>query len=90
MHHARHKTDNMVYERIDHKSALQMRKENDVLSDKPLKKHMEKKVISKMMGKAAGPSGIKLEMIRIADDTGNTMIQDLANAIIHDGKVKTD
>ena len=51
---------------------------------------MVKKVISKMLGKAAGPSGIKVEMIRIADDTGNTMINDLANAIIHDGKVKTD
>ena len=43
-----------------------------------------------MLDKAAGPSGIVMEMIRTADDTGNTMIRDLVTAIIHDGKVKTD
>ena len=29
-------------------------------------------------------------MIKAAGDTGATMIQDLATAIIHDGKVPTD
>ena len=41
-------------------------------------------------GKAAGPSGIVVEMIKAAGDTGATMIRDLATAIIHDGKVPTD
>ena len=50
---------------------------------------MVKKVISKMLGEAAGQPGIVVEMVRTADDTGNTMIQDLASAIIHGGKVKT-
>ena len=51
---------------------------------------MVKKAISKMKsGKAAGPSGIVVEMIK-ADDTGATMIRDLATAIISDGKVPTD
>ena len=50
-----------------------------------------KKAISKMKsGKAAGPSGIVMEMIKAAGDTGATMIHDLATAIIHDGKVATD
>ena len=31
-----------------------------------------------------------MEMIKAAGDTGATMIQDLATAIIHDGKVPTD
>ena len=33
-------------------------------------------------GKAAGPSGIVVEMIKAAGDTGATMIRDLATAII--------
>ena len=41
-------------------------------------------------GKAAGPSGIVLEMIKAAGDTGATMIRDLATAIIRDGKVPND
>ena len=52
-----------------------------------------KKAISKMKsGKAAGPSGIVVEMIKAAGDTGTgaTMIRDLATAIIRDGKVPTD
>ena len=51
---------------------------------------MVKKAISKMKSsKAAGPSGIVVEMIKAAGDTGATMIHDLATAIIHDGKVPT-
>ena len=41
-------------------------------------------------GKAAGPLGIVVEMIKAAGDTGATMIRDLATAIIRDGKVPTD
>ena len=41
-------------------------------------------------GKAAGPSGIAVEMIKAAGDTGATMIHDLATAIFRDGKVPTD
>ena len=41
-------------------------------------------------GKAAGPSGIVLEMIRAAGDTGASVIRDLAVAIIRDGKVPSD
>ena len=52
---------------------------------------MVKKSISKMKsGKAAGPSGIVVEMIKAAGDTGATMIRDLASAIICDGKVPAD
>ena len=57
----------------------------------PITIDMVKKAISKMKsGKAAGPSGIVVEMIKAAGDTGATMIRDLATAIIHDGKVPTD
>ena len=57
----------------------------------PITIDMLKKAISKMKsGKAAGPSGIVVEMIKAAGDTGATMIRDLASAIIHDGKVPTD
>ena len=50
-----------------------------------------KKAISKMkLGKAAGPSGIVVEMNKAAGDTGSTMIRDLATAIICDVKVPTD
>ena len=46
-----------------------------------------KKAISKMKsGKAAGPSGVVVEMIRAAGDTGATMICNLATAIIRNGK----
>ena len=41
-------------------------------------------------GKAAVPSGIVMEMIKAAGDTGATMIRDLTTAIICDGKVPTD
>ena len=49
------------------------------------------KAISKMKsGKAAGLSGIVVEMIKEAGDTGANMIRDLATVIIRDGKVPTD
>ena len=52
---------------------------------------MVKKAISKMKsGKAACPSGIVVEMIKAAGDTGATMIHDLAAVIICDCKVPTD
>ena len=52
---------------------------------------MVKKAISCMKaGKAPGPSGIVVEMIRAAVDTGTSMIRDLAAAIICDGKVSSD
>ena len=48
------------------------------------------KAISKMKsGKAADPSGIVVEMIKAASDTGTTMIHHLFAPIIHDGKVPT-
>ena len=57
----------------------------------PITIDIVKKAISKMKsGKAAGPSGIVVEMIKAAGDTGATMIRDLATAIIRDGKVPTD
>ena len=44
---------------------------------------MVKKAISLMKaGKAPGPSGIVVEMIRAAGDMGATMIRDLAAAIM--------
>ena len=49
----------------------------------PITIDMVKKVISKMKpGKAAGPSGIVVEMIKAAGGTGAAMIRDLATAII--------
>ena len=52
---------------------------------------MVKKAISKMKsGKAAGPSGVVVEVIREAGDAGATMIRDLAITIIRDGKVLAD
>ena len=55
----------------------------------PITTDMVKKAISQMKaGKAPGPSGIVVEMIRAAGDMGASMIRDLA--IIHDGKVPTD
>ena len=52
---------------------------------------MVKKAISKLKSsKAAGPSGIVVEVIKAAGDTGATMIRDLATAIIPDGKVPAD
>ena len=41
-------------------------------------------------GKAPGPSGIVVEMIRAASDMGASMIRDLTAAIIRDGKVPSD
>ena len=52
---------------------------------------MVKRAISQMKaGKAPGPSGIVVEMIRAAGDMGASMIRDLAAAIIRDGKVPSD
>ena len=52
---------------------------------------MVKKVISKLkFGKAAGPSGVVVEMVRAAGDTGANMICNLAIAIIRDEKVPAD
>ena len=52
---------------------------------------MVKKAISQMKaGKAPGPSGIVVEMIRAVGDMGASMIRDLAAAIICDGKVPSD
>ena len=52
---------------------------------------MVKKAISQMKaGKAPGPSGIVVEMIRAAGDMGASMIRDLPAAIIRDGKVPSD
>ena len=57
----------------------------------PITIDMVKKVISQMKaGKALGPSGIVVEMIRAASDMGASMIHDLAAAIIPDGKVPSD
>ena len=45
---------------------------------------MVKKAISQMKAsKALGPSGIMVEMIQAAGDTGASMIHDLAAAVIH-------
>ena len=45
----------------------------------PINILMVKKVISKMkFSKTAGPSGVAVEMIRAAGDTGATMIRDFA------------
>ena len=57
----------------------------------PITIDMVKKAISQMKaGKAPGPSGVVVEMIRAAGDTGASMIRDLAVAIIRDGKVPSD
>ena len=48
----------------------------------PITIDMVKKAISQMKaGKAPGPSGVVVEMIRAADDMGTSMIRDLAVAI---------
>ena len=52
---------------------------------------MVKKALSQMKaGKAPGPSGIVVEMIRATCDMGASMISDLAVAVIRDGKVPSD
>ena len=57
----------------------------------PITIDMVKKAISQMKaGKAPGPSGIMVEMIRAAGDMGASMIRDLAVAIVRDGKVPSD
>ena len=57
----------------------------------PIITDMVKKAISQMKaGKAPGPSGIVVEMIRAAGDMGASMICDPAAAIIRDGKVPSD
>ena len=42
------------------------------------------------VGKAPGPSGLVMEMIRAAGDTGASMSCDLATAITRDGKIPSD
>ena len=57
----------------------------------PITTDIVKKATSKMKaGKALGPSGIVVEMIPAAGDTGASMICNLAAAIICDGKVPSD
>ena len=57
----------------------------------PITIDMVKKAISQMKaGKARGPSGIVVEMIRAAGDMGPSVISDLAAAIIRDGKVPSN
>ena len=57
----------------------------------PISVDMVKKAISQMKsGKAAGPSGIVVEMIRAAGDTGASMICDLVSSIVRDGKIPSD
>ena len=57
----------------------------------PITTDMVKKAINKMKsGKAAGPSGIVVEMIRAAGDVGAEMVRDLAVSIIREGKVPSD
>ena len=57
----------------------------------PITIDMVKKAISQMKaGKAPGPLGIVVEMIRAAGDMGASMIRDLAATIICDGKVPSD
>ena len=57
----------------------------------PITIDMVKKAFSQMKaGKAPGPSGIVVEMIRAAGDMGASMIRDLAAATICDGKVPSD
>ena len=57
----------------------------------PITIDMVKKAVSQMKaGKAQGPSGIVVEIIRAAGDMGASMIRDLAAAIIRDGKVPSD
>ena len=57
----------------------------------PITIDMVKKAISQMKaGKASGPSGIMVEMIRAVGDMGASMICDLAAAIIGDGKVPSN
>ena len=57
----------------------------------PIAIDMVKKAISQMKaGKAPGPSGTAVEMLRAAGDMDASMIRDLAAAIIRDGKVSSD
>ena len=57
----------------------------------PITTDMARKAISQMKaGKAPGPLGIVVEMIRAAGDMGASMVRDLAAAIIRDGKVPSD
>ena len=57
----------------------------------PITIDMVKKAISQMKaGKALGPSGIVVDVIRAAGDMGASMIRDLAATIIRDSKVPSD
>ena len=51
---------------------------------------VKKAILQMKAGKAPGPSGIVVKMIRAAGDMGAFMIHDLAAAIILDGKVPSD
>ena len=52
---------------------------------------VKKAAVSQMKaGKALGPSGIVVEIIQAAGNTGASMTRDLAAAIIRDGKVPSD
>ena len=42
------------------------------------------------LGKAAGPSGIIAEMIKPTGDVGVSLIRELIEAIIYEGKIPTD
>ena len=54
----------------------------------PITSEMVNKALSKMKpGKAAGPSGIVVEMIEAAGGDGVTLLRDLASAIVRNGKV---
>ena len=46
------------------------------------------KAITKMKtGKAAGPSGIVAEMLKVSDDTGARLVADLANDMVRNGAI---
>lgn len=57
----------------------------------PITIGMVKKADSQMKScKAAGPSGIGVEMIRAGGGTDASMMCDLASSIVHDGKIPPD
>ena len=57
----------------------------------PVTIDLVKKAISQMKaGKAPGPSGIMVEIMRAAGDMGASVIRDLVAAVIHDGKMPSD
>ena len=57
----------------------------------PITDELIAKAIDKMsLGKAAGPSGIIAEMIKPTGDIGVSLIRELIEAIIYEGKIPTD